>query len=85
MVVELVRQPRTNSVLIHLLNYDIDKPAENVRVNYHVPAGSRLREILLDDPEMKSPRPLNFELQAKVASFVIPRIRLYRLALLRLD
>jgi hypothetical protein len=84
-VVELAHQPSTKSVLIHLLNYDIDKPAESVRVNYRVPAGSRLREVLQDDPEMKSPQPLHFELQANVASFVIPRIRLYRLALLRLE
>jgi hypothetical protein len=84
-VVEVARQPGTNTVLVHLLNYDAGQPAENVRINYRIPGGSRLREVLLDDPEIKAPRPLNFELQTNVASFVVPRLRLYRLALLRLE
>jgi len=82
---ELVRQPADNSYLLHLLNFDGAKPAENIRIDFPVPAGYKLREVLLDNPDGNGAHALAFKSAGNIASLVVPKLRLYGLVVFRLE
>ncbi len=82
---ELAEQKTTRNRLLHLVNYDIAKPIANLKAEVRIPEGMRLREAVLESPDSEKPEPLAAAVRDGVASFRIPRLKIYDLVLLRLE
>ncbi len=82
---ELAEQKETRNRLLHLVNYNLDKPLTNLAVEVRIPPDLQLREAVLTTPDGGSPEPLKVSLRNGMASFRIPHLKIYDLVLLRLE
>ncbi len=82
---ELAEQKDTGTRLLHLLNYDVSKPLANIPVSVLLPAGRTLGEVTLESPDEDGRQTLNFTVREGVASFRIPKLKIYDLVLLRIQ
>ncbi len=82
---ELARQDSSDTWLLHLVNYNPAKPAENIPVAFRVPSGFRLKEVLLRTPESTRTLTVHARTSDGVAHMVIPSLRVYDLILFRLE
>lgn len=83
MTMELAQQPSTNSWLLHLLNFQVEKPVTNISVQFRVPAGVTLDQAILDSPDDGVRRILPTRVKDGTLSFVVPRVEVYGLVVLR--
>ena len=79
---ELTGQPQRR--LLHLVNYRPDAPAANVQVRLRLPAGRRVKSIVLASPEHAADRELAFQEQSGSVLFTVPEIHVYEIAVVTL-
>jgi len=75
---ELTEQPGRR--LVHLVNYRGDVPAENVAVSLRLPSGRRITGVMLVSPERANELELSFQEQDGLATFSVPQVRTYEIA-----
>jgi len=75
--VEVVRQRATGKLLMHLVNYNDSKPAENLQVAWRLPANATVSRAVVDSPEQSGPRALALSVRDGVAHFRIPSVAVY--------
>lgn len=83
LAVEIVRQRGTGTLLMHLVNYNHRKPAENLQVSWRLPAGAGVSRAVLESPEQSGPRELSLTVREGVAHLRLPPVAVY--AVLRLE
>jgi hypothetical protein len=82
---ELAEQKTTGHRLLHLVNYDIANPVSNIPISVRLPEGRRLREAVLVTPDEGDPQTLKPSVRDGVATFRVPRLKVYDLILLRME
>lgn len=87
LVAEPLDQLATGRVLVHLLNYDDERhpSIENIQVSLTLPAGKTIRAVRLLSPDVATTTSVPVDLSKGVASFTVPRIRTYTIAVLDLQ
>jgi len=76
--VELTEQPGRR--LVHLVNYRTGDPAENVAISLRLPAHRQVTGVRLVSPERQNDLELNFQEQDGIATFRVPQVRTYEIA-----
>ena len=80
---ELTSQPDRR--LVHLVNYDSQKPVVNVAVLVQVPKGRKPKVVLLADPEQSQDTEVPFEQDNDNVRFVVPKLSVYAVAAIQLQ
>jgi xanthine/CO dehydrogenase XdhC/CoxF family maturation factor len=75
---ELTEQPGRR--LVHLVNYREGLPFRDVAVTVRLPAGKHATAVALASPEHKDDEPLRYDQQGDRASFHVPQIGVYEIA-----
>jgi hypothetical protein len=75
--VEHTRQPGKQRHLVHLVNYKVTPPVLNVAVQFRVPEGERLREVVAESPDVEKPIPLRPVMQGGAATVTLPKLDVY--------
>lgn len=84
LVVEPLEQASTGRLLVHLLNYDVDRhpSIENVQVSLKLPAGTMAKTVQFLSPDMPSVSGPVIAASAGTVSFTVPVVRTYTIAVL---
>ena len=80
---ELAEQKSTGTRLLHLLNFRFEEPLRDITVKVRLPEGRRLREAVLESPDGMSRQVLEISGREGVVSFIVPKLEIYNLILLR--
>jgi len=75
---ELTEQPGRR--LVHLVNYRADDPIRNIAIRLRLPAERQVQAVTLVSPERKNDLQLSFRQQAGVATFHVPQVGTYDIA-----
>lgn len=73
---ELVRQPSTDRMMLHLVNYENSRPVPDVKVSIRVPSGKRVKSVTALSPDGDGSGDLSFKGEDHV-DFVLPWLRTY--------
>ena len=78
---------KKDHLLVHLVNYDVQldgtiTPAEGVKVVLHVPDGQKVNEIMFSGT-LSPLQPVDFEFLNQEVQFVVPRVDIYGLAVVK--
>lgn len=82
--IELARQEK-GPLLLHLVNYKLGDPIQNIRAIIRPPAKSRIKEAVLVTPENATEQKLTLTSDLDGVSMVIPSMRVYALVTMRLE
>jgi len=82
---ELARQPSTNTLLLHLLNFKTTEPLQKVAAQVRVPDGFKVREAVLETPDGEGSQALKVVANGQTVSFQVPSLKVYDLVLLRME
>jgi hypothetical protein len=82
---ELARQDASNTWLLHLVNYNPARRADNIPVDFRIPVGFRLKAVELRTPESGESRTLDVRVANGMAHLVVPSLGVYDLILFRLE
>jgi hypothetical protein len=82
---ELTRQRGTDTLLLHLVNYDFTKPTGSVEASVRIPEGFRLKEVTCESPDVAQRAVIEAAVREGTASFKIPGLKIYDLLLLKLE
>ena len=87
LVAEPLEQPRTGRLLVHLLNYDVERhpSIENVQVSLKLPSNKTARAVQLLSPDAASTDSAVAASSKGAVSFTVPRIRTYTIAVVELQ
>jgi len=87
LVAEPLEQPETGRIMVHLLNYGVDRQPvlENVQVSVKIPQGKTVRAVQVVSPDAASSTRLTPSVSHGMAVFVVPRIATYAIAVLELQ
>ena len=87
LVVEPMRQKTTNTLLVHLVNYDAARTPSlsNIEVSVALPPGARVRAVESISPDEDAPAALPFKAADGRVAFTVPRVAIYRLASIQLE
>lgn len=80
---ELTQQPGRR--MVHLVNYRGDQPARNIPAKLRLPEGRRVKSVVLASPEHSEDRELTFQQQGNTVTFHVPEIRVYEIAVVKLE
>ncbi len=80
--VELTQQP--DQRLVHLVNYRADEPARNVEVSVRIPNSRGVTNVMLASPSAAEDTRLPFEAGDGSVKFVVPRVDIYGVAVIRM-
>jgi hypothetical protein len=75
---ELTEQPGRR--LIHLVNYRSDGPIKDISITLHLPAGRQVDTVTLVGPEHRNDLELDFQEQTDKATFHVPEVNTYEIA-----
>ena len=78
---ELTEQPSRR--LVHLVNY-LNRPVKKVKVSLRLPKGRSAESVTLASPEHQHDIILDFEEQAGLATFTVPKVKVYEIAVVAL-
>jgi len=70
-------------LLVHLVNYKIDKPIRNVSVNMRLPAGRNVEAVLLKSPQHEHDIKLPYEVEGDRVKFIVPTVSIYEIAIIK--
>jgi len=86
-VAELMRQKSTNTLLVHLVNYDVARtPAlQNIEVSVELPRATRVRSINSISPEEDASERPRYSVREGRVTFSVARLGTYRLASIQLE
>lgn len=77
---ELTEQPDRR--LIHLVNYRDDGPVKDVSIKLRLPNNRHIKAVILASPERKNELKLDFQKQADTATFHVPQVGIYEIAVI---
>lgn len=80
---ELAARRNSSEWLLHLVNFNVNRLVENILVHIRAPAGMRLEEVSAQTPDGGPAHPIKAAVRGDVASFRIPRLKVYDLIILR--
>lgn len=80
---ELTSQP--GRLLVHLVNYDPQKPVEKIIVTVGVPRRSKPTRILVADPQQEKDVEIPFETKGNRVHFVLPKLSVYAVAAVQME
>lgn len=81
---ELTEQKSSSTLLLHLVNFDFRRPVRNIDVSVRLPAGFTISEVTCETPDGNERQAITPAVHGGVASFRIPSLKVYDLALIRL-
>jgi hypothetical protein len=83
---ELLRQEKTGSILVHLINYDaLQHPVVgNVEVSLQIPNGKKVEQISILSPDEDKVLTVAPRLKGQRVEFTVPRLATYSLAVVKL-
>ena len=79
---ELTEQPGRR--LIHLVNYRDDGPVKDISIKLRLPDKHRIQAVTLVSPERENDLKLDFREQAGMATFNVPQVKTYEIAVITL-
>jgi hypothetical protein len=79
---ELTEQPGRR--LVHLVNYRSDDPIEDISITLRLPTGRRVDTVTLISPERENDLKLDFQEQANIVMFHVPRVGIYEIAVVKM-
>lgn len=82
---ELADQESSHTRLLHLVNFKVDEPVQNVAVTVRIPQGFKLRDAVLVDPDAPGARTIDARMRQGIASLTIPQLNAYGLVLLHMQ
>ena len=82
---ELAEQEGSSTRLLHLINFKLGQPVENVAVRVRIPNGFRLAGAELLDAAGGPPQTLTADKQSGMAALTVPRLNVYGLVLLHMQ
>ena len=82
---ELAEQESSKTRLLHLVNFKVQEPVKDISVMVRIPEGFQLRKAVWETPGDDSHQALTPTVREGVASFRVPQLDIYGLALLRLE
>lgn len=78
-VCEIYAQHKQNRLIVHLLNYDLKKPASNLSVEIPLPAGRTVARINRLEMGLEKPIPVTFQIRDKSIRFRLSKMEVYAL------
>jgi hypothetical protein len=66
--------------MVHLVNYQPDEAAREVRVDLHLPAGCRAKAVTLASPDRSADLPLRVDQEGDIVRIAVPEVRVYEIA-----
>jgi hypothetical protein len=86
-VAEIMRQKSRNTLLVHLVNYDVRRTPvlRNLEVSVALPAGARVRSVTLLTPDEEATPNPQFKVAAGRVAFTVPRLATYELGAVQLE
>ncbi|MCX6624115.1 MAG: beta-galactosidase trimerization domain-containing protein [Acidobacteria bacterium] len=82
---ELAERASSNSLLLHLVNFDFRNAVTGIDATVRIPEGFRVREVVSDSPDSGSAIRLTTTVENGQVKFRIPRLQVYNLAVIRLE
>ncbi len=76
---------RPDRRLVHLVNYDPRKAAENVRISVRIPADRRVAGVRVASPAQEADAEVSFETKGDTANFTLPQFSVYAVAIITLQ
>jgi len=70
--------------LVHLVNYRIGEPVENVAVRLRLPSGRNTKSVTLASPQREGDQAVPFEERDGIVTFTVPVVNVYEIALVAL-
>lgn len=80
---ELTEQPGRR--LVHLVNYNADKPVKDVSVRLRLPSGRRVKAVTLVSPERQSKLEVSFKEMGGLVTFGVLQVRTYEIAVVTIQ
>jgi len=84
-VVELTRKPVDDLLMLHLLNYDSGKPAQNIAVDVSLPEGRNTESVTLLSPDGSAAQKPQFVEAEGSIRFTVLVLAKYSLAVVKLE
>jgi len=75
---ELTEQPDRR--LVHLVNYETDKPLKDIAVRVALPKGRDVKSVTLASPDRAAEIAVPFKQEAGFATFTVPGVAVYEIA-----
>ncbi len=75
---EFTRQP--NRLLVHLVNYRVEQPAEQIKLRIHLPKGTQISSANLAGPGRGRDLDLAYTVSDDTATITVPKVELYDIA-----
>ncbi len=75
---EFTRQP--DRLLVHLVNYHLEQPAEQIKLQIPLPKGSKVSAVSLAGPEQTRDLDLPFVASDGSVTFTVPKVKIYAIA-----
>jgi len=84
---ELMEQRKSNKLLVHLLNYDVQRfpIVSNIEIILKIPDGRKVEEISLLSPDEEKAQPATYAVKNKRIVVNVPHLKTYSLILVRLQ
>jgi hypothetical protein len=76
---ELVEQRSSGNWILHLVNFDFNKPVDNIAVNLRLPEGRELKEAVVETSDGSATHALKVRIAGETASFRVPKLQVYDL------
>jgi hypothetical protein len=80
---ELTEQPGRR--LVHLVNYRLNDPVQDVSVRLLLPAGRRVKAVRLVSPERQNDLEASFQERDGVVTFGVPQVNVYEIAVVTMQ
>jgi hypothetical protein len=77
--VELAYQPASGRLLLHLVNYDFERPVADLEVSLRLPPGAVPGALVLESPDIPQPLALKGASAGGRLLFGVPRLAVYNL------
>jgi len=84
---ELMEQKKSNKLLVHLLNYDVQRfpIVSNIEIILKIPDGGKVEEISLLSPDEEKAQPATYAARNKRIVVNVPHLKTYSLIVVRLQ
>jgi len=82
---ELLEQKKSNTLLVHLLNYDVQQSpiVRNIEITVKIPDGQKVEEVSLLSPDEEQAKPLTFAVRTGGIAVNLPQLRTYSIIRVR--
>jgi len=77
--IELLQQKSKNRIILHLLNYDFEKPVKDIHIELSVPKEKEVEKISLLSPEIEPIENIDFTKKEQKIFFTVPELKMYNL------